>query len=159
MDAQARRYCPKDQYQKAVCYCYPINHERNRRVPCQIVGAAMSSWKDRQQQLQAGYGTQEIIGFGSVIAPQITRRQQDVLIRFMAGMSNKEIARDLDLGVGTVKIHVAGLYRRLGVKNRTGAAAVGMRMRGTEQCRGFGEGPTPFPKNYAVKYHYDFQLA
>jgi DNA-binding NarL/FixJ family response regulator len=119
----------------------------------------MSSWKDRQQQLQAGYGTQEIIGFGSVIAPQITRRQQDVLIRFMAGMSNKEIARDLDLGVGTVKIHVAGLYRRLGVKNRTGAAAVGMRMRGTEQCRGFGEGPTPFPKNYAVKYHYDFQLA
>ena len=28
----------------------------------------------------------------------------------MAGMSNKEIARDLDLGVGTVKIHVAGFF-------------------------------------------------
>jgi DNA-binding CsgD family transcriptional regulator len=110
------------------------------------VGAAMSSWKDCQQQLQAGYGKQE------TVAPQITRRQQDILIRIMAGMSNKEIARDLDLGVGTVKIHVAGLYRRLGVKSRTAASVAGMHMK---QRPTFALHPTQFPKNYAVKYQYD----
>jgi len=119
----------------------------------------MSSWKDRQQQLQVGYGKQEIIDGGSAIGPQITRRQQHILIRIMAGMSNKEIARDLNLGVGTVKIHVAGLYRRLGVKNRSGAAAAGMRMKRIEQPQAFVAQPTTFPNNYAVKYQYDLQLA
>jgi DNA-binding NarL/FixJ family response regulator len=36
----------------------------------------------------------------------------------MTGMSNKELARDLKLGEGTVKIHVAALFRNLGVKSR-----------------------------------------
>jgi DNA-binding NarL/FixJ family response regulator len=43
-------------------------------------------------------------------------------------MSNKEIARDLKLGEGTVKIHMAALFRNLGVKSRAGAAAAGARM-------------------------------
>jgi DNA-binding NarL/FixJ family response regulator len=46
----------------------------------------------------------------------------------MTGMSNKELARDLKLGEGTVKIHVAALFRNLGVKSRAAAAAAGMRM-------------------------------
>jgi DNA-binding NarL/FixJ family response regulator len=58
----------------------------------------------------------------------LTARQRDVLKRVMSGMSNKEIARDLKLGQGTVKIHLAGLYRTLGVKSRVAAAAVGLRM-------------------------------
>jgi DNA-binding NarL/FixJ family response regulator len=58
----------------------------------------------------------------------LTSRQRDVLKRVMIGMSNKEIARDLKLGQGTVKIHLAALYRALGVKSRVAAAAVGLRM-------------------------------
>ncbi len=54
--------------------------------------------------------------------------KRDVLERVMSGMSNKEIARDLKLGQGTVKIHLAGLYRTLGVKSRVAAAAAGLRM-------------------------------
>jgi regulatory LuxR family protein len=72
----------------------------------------------------------------------------------MAGMSNKEIARDLDLGVGTVKIHVAGLFRSLGVKNRAAAAAAGMRST-TEQRGAFAASPTLFSKNYAIRYSAD----
>ena len=60
---------------------------------------------------------------GHAFARQITHRQQDILRRITAGMSNKEIARDLDLALGTVKVHVAGLFRSLGVKNRAAAAA------------------------------------
>jgi DNA-binding NarL/FixJ family response regulator len=58
----------------------------------------------------------------------LTPRQRDVLIRLMDGLSNKEIARDLKLGEGTVKIHMAALFRNLGVKSRAGAAAAGARM-------------------------------
>jgi DNA-binding NarL/FixJ family response regulator len=58
----------------------------------------------------------------------LTPRQRDVLVRLMDGLSNKEIARDLKLGEGTVKIHMAALFRNLGVKSRAGAAAAGARM-------------------------------
>ena len=91
---------------------------------------------------------------GHAFARQITRRQRDIWTRIMAGMSNKEIARDLDLGVGTVKIHVAGLFRSLGVKNRAAAAAAGMRST-TEQRGAFAASPTLFSKNYAIRYSAD----
>ena len=68
-------------------------------------------------------------------------------------MSNKEIARDLNLSPSTIKIHVAGLYRKLGVNSRTGAAAAGSRMKGIEQFHAMAQ-PPQFPKNYAVKYQY-----
>lgn len=61
-------------------------------------------------------------------ADTLTPRQRDVLARLMTGMSNKELARDLKLGEGTVKIHVAALFRNLGVKSRAAAAVAGARM-------------------------------
>jgi DNA-binding NarL/FixJ family response regulator len=61
-------------------------------------------------------------------ADVLTQRQRDVLTRLMAGMSNKELARDLKLGEGTIKVHMAALFRNLGVKSRAAAAAVGARI-------------------------------
>ncbi len=58
----------------------------------------------------------------------LTKRQREVLGLITHGKSNKEIARDLDLGEGTVKIHVAALFRALGVSSRSAAAAVGARV-------------------------------
>jgi DNA-binding NarL/FixJ family response regulator len=57
----------------------------------------------------------------------ITKRQQDVLELIVRGLSNKEIARELNLGEGTVKVHVAALFRTLGVTTRSAAAAEGAR--------------------------------
>ena len=60
--------------------------------------------------------------------PPLTPRQQQVLELLVEGRSNKEIARTLKLGEGTVKIHMAALLRNLGVANRAAAAVVGARL-------------------------------
>ena len=58
----------------------------------------------------------------------LTPRQREVLELLLRGKSNKEIARALKLGEGTVKVHMAGLFRALGVNTRAAAAVAGMHM-------------------------------
>ncbi|TQV69955.1 response regulator transcription factor [Exilibacterium tricleocarpae] len=52
----------------------------------------------------------------------LTPRQKEVLGCISDGKSNKQIARDLNLSEGTVKIHCMAIFRELGVSNRTQAA-------------------------------------
>lgn len=58
----------------------------------------------------------------------LTPRQLQVLELLVEGRSNKQIARTLRLGEGTVKIHMAALFRNLTVPNRAAAAVVGARL-------------------------------
>lgn len=53
--------------------------------------------------------------------PRLTRRQGEVLQRLLLGHSNKVIARDLGVSSETVKDHVQGVLRALGVTTRTQA--------------------------------------
>ena len=53
--------------------------------------------------------------------PTLSPRQLDVLRCLCDGLVTKEIARRLNLGEGTVKIHLAALYRTLEVRNRVEA--------------------------------------
>lgn len=58
---------------------------------------------------------------GSVSTSLLTPRQREVLALVGRGKSNKEIARDLNLSEGTVKLHVTAILKALNVSNRTGA--------------------------------------
>lgn len=60
--------------------------------------------------------------------PELTGRQFDVLRLLVRGHSNKLIARDLNIGEGTVKVHVAAIFRALGARNRTEAVANARRL-------------------------------
>ncbi len=51
-------------------------------------------------------------------AGDLTPRQSTVLALLERGMSNKAIARELDIGEITVKAHVSAILRKLGVDNR-----------------------------------------
>lgn len=51
----------------------------------------------------------------------LTDRQIDVISLMARGMSNKEIASDLDLAEATVKMHITNIMRTLEVSNRTQA--------------------------------------
>jgi len=57
-------------------------------------------------------------GGGAVTKP-ISPRQRDVLDCVRRGLSNKEIARELEIAEGTVKIHLAALFSHFGARNRT----------------------------------------
>lgn len=58
---------------------------------------------------------------GTTGTPTLTQRQRDVLRCLREGKSNKQIAYELGLSEGTVKIHVTAVMRSLGVRNRTQA--------------------------------------
>jgi DNA-binding NarL/FixJ family response regulator len=59
----------------------------------------------------------------------LTGRQRDVLELLSEGRSTKEIARRLQLGLGTVKVHLAAIYRVLGARSRTEAVAKAIALR------------------------------
>ena len=62
----------------------------------------------------------------ALAAFKLTPRQTDVLALLLRGLSNKLIARELNLSVETVKDHVAAVLRALNVNSRTQAVlAVG----------------------------------
>jgi DNA-binding NarL/FixJ family response regulator len=58
----------------------------------------------------------------------LTPRQRQVFELIVQGMSNKEIARNLQLGEGTVKIHIKALFAKLGVRRRAAVAVAGTRL-------------------------------
>ncbi len=64
----------------------------------------------------------------SIDLSRFTPRQADVLTLLAKGMSNKEIARELDLAESTVKIHVAAIFRELGARNRTQAVVLAQKL-------------------------------
>jgi DNA-binding NarL/FixJ family response regulator len=51
----------------------------------------------------------------------LTGRQREVLDELLLGRSSKEIARSLGVAEGTIKIHLAAIYRALGVRTRSEA--------------------------------------
>jgi two-component system nitrate/nitrite response regulator NarP len=53
---------------------------------------------------------------------QLTPREYQIAMLLVArGSSNKEVARQLGLSEGTVKLHVHKIIQKLGVKNRSEA--------------------------------------
>ena len=64
----------------------------------------------------------------------LTQREHDILALLAEGRSNREIAQRLYLSEKTVKAHLAAIFRKLGVTNRTQAAMMAVQM---------GVGPIP----------------
>jgi DNA-binding NarL/FixJ family response regulator len=67
-------------------------------------------------------------------ASALTQRETDILGLLSEGRSNRDISRALYLSEKTVKAHLAAIFRKLGVSNRTQAAMAAVAM-------GIGPGP------------------
>lgn len=59
---------------------------------------------------------------------RLSERQIQVLRGIVEGMTNKQIANDLGLAEGTVKMHVGTLFRVLGARTRSHAASLGRKL-------------------------------
>jgi two-component system, NarL family, nitrate/nitrite response regulator NarL len=71
-------------------------------------------------------------------APDLTRREREVLTLLARGCDNAQIGRVLFLSPSTVKHHVSHVLDKLGVENRLQAAAYAIRHRLTDDDRGSG---------------------
>jgi DNA-binding CsgD family transcriptional regulator len=81
-----------------------------------------------EESLQRGSWPSQELGRGEEsrapsepLAEPLSDREMEVLRLLASGLTNREIAGNLFIAVGTVKNHTNGIYRKLGVHNRAGA--------------------------------------
>lgn len=56
----------------------------------------------------------------------LTAREGEILSHLVDGLTNKLIARELDIQEITIKIHVRNIYRKIGAKNRAQAVRISL---------------------------------
>jgi len=59
---------------------------------------------------------------------EMTAREEEVVEFVRRGLSNKEIAQQMAISLGTVRAHLRSIFRKLEVTSRAGAAAKSMSM-------------------------------
>lgn len=64
----------------------------------------------------------------SIRGPVLTVRQSEVLTLLATGAGYAEIARELRIGINTVRTHVMSLYEQMGVENRAEAVNLAWRL-------------------------------
>jgi DNA-binding CsgD family transcriptional regulator len=66
----------------------------------------------------------EVTGAGRSLQSRLTEAELRVALAVGHGLSNRQAAEELFLSIKTVDFHLQGIYRKLGVRNRTQLAAI-----------------------------------
>ena len=75
---------------------------------------------------------------------RLSPREADVLAKAARGLTNGQVAADLQVSIHAVKFHLASIYRKLGVTNRTEAA-----VRYLQALNSLAPVPVPVPEPIA----------
>jgi len=81
-----------------------------------LLGSLLFQWRVRREQRQRASSA-------SANGNTLTRRELDILSRFCHGLTNKSIARALDISPETVKSHTKRIFIKLGVSTRSEAVS------------------------------------
>ncbi|WP_207461896.1 response regulator transcription factor [Azospirillum sp. SYSU D00513] len=115
LEAGAAGYIPKSSSAKVLLGALQLVLAGGVYLPAQAIRGDIDTAEDA--------GVADVMnGLPAGSADQLTPRQREVLTRLRDGKSNKQIAIELGLTEGTVKVHVTAILRLLGVRNRTQAA-------------------------------------
>ena len=96
-------------------------------IPPLLLGNAQGQgWQPSETASPKPDSTHSIDGLRSLL----TERQIDVMRLLSQGKPNKLIARDLGISEGTVKIHLAAIFRALNVRNRVEAVVASRKLQG-----------------------------
>ena len=97
--------------------------DSNSMMECLLSVGAGTSWMEdslfREQPRRERYASSDL-----------TPREQQVLKLVEQGLKNREIARELGIRAGTVKIHLKHIFEKTGVHGRYGLAIFGMKDKG-----------------------------
>lgn len=120
-DRGAAGFIPKDLSGRTIIKALELVLAGEKYVPSSLVakgGFGMGA---------AGYGEQ---GMWEPDSPlnKLTARERQALALLLEGCSNKEIADRLGLKVITAAFHLQGVFKKLGVSNRTQAATTAIRL-------------------------------
>jgi DNA-binding NarL/FixJ family response regulator len=122
--AGARGYIPKSSSPEVLVQALKLVLSGGVYLPPHLLG------------VQPGMGIASSSGIAKEAFPakgvlgRLTPRQREVLALLAEGKSNKEIASELGLAAGTVKIHVSSIFKALNVNNRTLAVIAANELRG-----------------------------
>ena len=94
--------------------------------PLLLANAQAQGWQPSQAQAPPSGAARSVDGLRSLL----TERQIDVMRLLSQGKPNKLIARDLGISEGTVKIHLAAIFRALNVRNRVEAVVASRTLQG-----------------------------
>jgi two-component system nitrate/nitrite response regulator NarP len=109
-------------------------------VPSQVMRHGGAGFVSKSEQPEVLLDTIAAVAGGRMVFPYIdvrtiydnplttlTRRELEVLADLASGRTNKQIARDLDVSLNTVKFHVRNLFQKLGVNSRSQAISMYLR--------------------------------
>lgn len=123
----ASGYIPKSSNMQIIMNALRIILAGGRYLPGEMLGpTTFSSAKREGYGVPSGAPIPELASHQSRI-PQhyrLTPRQASVAELLKRGLSNKEICRELDLGISTVKTHVASILRALRTTSRAKTIAM-----------------------------------
>lgn len=127
MELGAVAYFPKTLSGKAMLKALQLVLAGERYLPIEhATNEVMPSYYNGLERPGGGSGAQppypHVRDFSAADPLKITLRERDVLVQMAKGYTNKEIADVLNLQLATVKLHVRGVCRKLGARNRTEAA-------------------------------------
>ena len=94
--------------------------------PLLLANAQAQGWQPSETPAPKPDSTHSIDGLRNLL----TERQIDVMRLLSQGKPNKLIARDLGISEGTVKIHLAAIFRALNVRNRVEAVVASRKLQG-----------------------------
>jgi two-component system response regulator DesR len=83
---------------------------------------------DAQTRRIGAAGGRGVGGSGSPAHQRLTAREREVLGLVAAGLTNAEIAAELQLSPNTVKEHASSMFRKLGARNRADAIVRAQRL-------------------------------
>jgi two-component system nitrate/nitrite response regulator NarP len=114
--------------------------DENHIVPAQVMAHGGAAFVPKSEQPAVLLDTIAAVASGRMVFPYmdvramnsnplttLTRRELEVLSDLAAGRTNKQIARDLDVSLNTVKFHVRNLFQKLGVNSRSQAISLYLR--------------------------------
>jgi len=119
--AGAMGYIPKTSSPEVMMSAIKLVLSGGVYVPPHVLGASSSSDDPIQEQT---YTAESFGNFLEQGYAQLTPRQLEVLDLMALGKPNRDIANDLGLNVGTVKMHSSRIFKTLNVQNRTEAVAM-----------------------------------